>query len=47
MSKKGNCLDISPMENFFGIIKREMFYGHEHELQTLDQLKTAKEEYIM
>lgn len=27
MSRKGNCLDNSPMENFFGILKREMFYG--------------------
>lgn len=47
MSRKGNCLDNSPMENFFGIMKREMFYGHEHEFQTLDQLKIAMEEYIM
>ena len=28
-------------------MKREMFYGHEHEFQTLDQLKIAMEEYIM
>lgn len=27
MSRKGNCLDNSPMENFFGILKQEMFYG--------------------
>lgn len=47
MSRKGNCLDNSLMENFFGIMKREMFYGHEHEYQTLDQLKNAMEEYIM
>lgn len=46
MSRKGNCLDNSPMENFFGIMKREMFYGHEYEFQTLDELKTAMEEYI-
>lgn len=47
MSRKGNCLDNSPMENFFGIMKREMFDGHEHEFQALDQLKIAMEEYIM
>lgn len=46
MSRKGNCLDNSPMENFFGRMKNEMFYGHEYEFQSLDQLKLAMEEYI-
>lgn len=46
MSRKGNCLDNSPMENFFGIMKREMFYGHEYEFQTLEELRIAMEEYI-
>ena len=46
MSQKGNCLDNSPMENFFGIMKREMFYGHEYEFKTLDELQIAMEEYI-
>lgn len=27
MSRKGNCLDNSVMENFFGRLKIEMFYG--------------------
>lgn len=27
MSRKGNCLDNSPMENFFGLLKQEMYYG--------------------
>lgn len=27
MSRKGNCLDNSVMENFFGRLKVEMFYG--------------------
>lgn len=27
MSRKGNCLDNAIMENFFGILKTEMFYG--------------------
>lgn len=46
MSRKGNCLDNSVMENFFGKMKNEMFYGHEYEFETLDQLKKAMEEYI-
>ena len=46
MSRKGNCLDNSVMENFFGKMKNEMFYGHEYEFKTLDQLKEAMEEYI-
>lgn len=29
MSRKGNCLDNSPVENFFGILKQEMYYGNE------------------
>ena len=29
MSRKGNCLGNSPMENFFGVMKNEMFYGPE------------------
>lgn len=27
MSRKGNCLDNSPMENFFVLLKQKMFYG--------------------
>lgn len=46
MSRKGNCLDNWPMENFFGIMKREMFYGHEYEFRTLDELRIEMEEYI-
>ena len=29
MPRKGNCLDNSVMENFFGLLKTEMFYKHE------------------
>ena len=29
MSRKGNCHDNSVMENFFGRLKVEMFYGEE------------------
>jgi len=46
MSRKGNCLDNCVMENFFGKMKNEMFYGHEFEFKTLDQLQKAMEEYI-
>ncbi|MFR6360353.1 IS3 family transposase [Amedibacterium intestinale] len=46
MSRKGNCLDNSPMENFFGRMKNEMFYGYEYSFKTLDDLKVAMEEYI-
>lgn len=45
-SRKGNCMDNSVMENFFGIVKNEMFYGHEDEFETLDDLRKAIEEYI-
>lgn len=28
MSRKGNCHDNSVMENFFGLLKQEMYYGY-------------------
>lgn len=46
MSRKGNCLDNSPMENFFGIMKNEMFYGKEHTFNSLEELRVAMEGYI-
>ena len=46
MSRKGNCLDNCVMENFFGKMKNEMFYGHEYEYETLEQLELAMDEYI-
>ena len=46
LSRKGNCLDNSPMENFFGKMKNEMFYGFEYTFNSLDELKIAMEEYI-
>ncbi len=30
MSRKGNCIDNSVMENFFGILKQEMDYGNKY-----------------
>lgn len=46
MSRKGNCLDNSPMENFFGIMKKEMFLGKEYSFQSLDELELEIHEYI-
>ena len=46
MSRKGNCLDNSPMENFFGKMKNEMFYGFEYTFKSLDELQIAMEDYI-
>jgi transposase InsO family protein len=31
MSRKGNCLDNAVMENWFGIMKTEFFYGKKFE----------------
>ena len=44
MSRKGNCLDNSVMENFFGRLKTEMYYGEKFESVNtfIDKLK----EYI-
>ena len=44
MSRKGNCLDNSVMENFFGLLKSEMFYHHKFE--STDELIVAIKEYI-
>lgn len=44
MSRKGNCLDNSPMENFFGLLKQEMYHGNK--FKTYEELKKAIEEYI-
>ena len=46
MSRKGNCLDNCVMENFFGKLKNEMFYGHEYEFKSIEELKQAIDEYI-
>ena len=46
MSRKGNCLDNSPTENFFGRMKEEMFYGKEHLYKNMLQLKEAIIRYI-
>ena len=44
MSRKGNCMDNGAMENFFGRLKVEMFYG-EH-FQTVDEFINCLKVYI-
>ncbi len=44
MSRKGNCLDNSVMENFFGIMKQEMYYGIVY--YSYEELKLAIEKFI-
>ena len=39
MSRKGNCLDNSVMENFFGLLKQEIYYSYE-------ELKSKIERFI-
>ena len=46
MSRKGNCLDNFPTENFFGRMKEEMFYGKEKKFKNIEQLKTEIINYI-
>lgn len=46
MFRKGNCLDNSPTENFFGRLKTEIFYDKEFEYESLEQLKKTIEKYI-
>ena len=45
MSRKGNCLDNSVMENFFGLLKQEIYYGRVY--HSYEELKVAIEEYIV
>ena len=43
-SRKGNCMDNSLMENFFGIMKNEMYYGYVY--NSVEELIEAMEKYI-
>lgn len=45
MSRKGNCYDNSPMENFFSILKQEMYYGKT--FHSYKELETALTQYIL
>ena len=44
MSRKGNCLDNAVIENFFGILKSEMFYTQK--FKSIEQLKKEIDKYI-
>ena len=44
MSRKGNCYDNSIMENFFGIMKQEMYYGNVY--YSYEELQNAISRYI-
>ena len=46
MSRKGNCLDNSPTENFFGRLKTEMFYEKEYLYNSLEELRQSIIDYI-
>ena len=46
MSRKGNSMDNGMMENFFGLLKTEMFYDQEDKYKTLDELIVAIDDYI-
>ena len=44
MSRKGNCLDNSVMENFFGIMKSELLYAKKY--TSMDSFITDLKEYM-
>lgn len=44
MSRKGNCLDNSIMENFFGLLKSELLYLRE--FKSMDEFKIELIKYI-
>ena len=44
MSRKGNCLDNAIIENFFGILKSELFYLKKY--KSINELKNEIKEYI-
>ena len=46
MSRKGNSMDNGMMENFFGLLKTEMFYDQEDKYQNIDELIAAINDYI-
>ena len=44
MSRKGNCRDNSVMENFFGLLKQEIYYGVVY--YSYEKLKLEIKRYI-
>ena len=45
MSRKGNCLDNSMMENFFGLMKNELLYVNDFD--SVDSFETELRKYIL
>ncbi len=46
MSRKGNYLGNSIIKIYFGIVKNEIFYGHEFKFKSLYDLEQAMIKYI-
>ena len=46
MSRKGNCLDNSPTENFFARLKTEMYYDKEYSFKSIADLRNQIKRYI-
>ena len=44
MSRKGNCLDNAIIENFFGVLKSELFYIQK--FTNVEELKQGIKNYI-
>ena len=44
MSRRGNCIDNSPMENFFGLLKQEIYYGEK--FTSINELENKIVQYI-
>jgi putative transposase len=44
MSRKGNCYDNAVMENFFGLLKQEIYHGRI--FNSFDELKNEIIEWI-
>lgn len=44
MSRKGNCLDNSVIENFFGLLKSEFFYNEI--FKSIEEFINGIDEYI-
>lgn len=45
-TRKGNCLDNSPTENFFGRIKQEIWDDNKEEYDSVESLISAIHDYM-
>lgn len=46
MSRKGNCIDNACAENFFGLLKSELYYIKEKDYKSIEELENDIIEYI-